>query len=63
MQEPNWYYPWVGMRVGDSFFIPTLKPEVMLYKINLNAKEFGIKIRTAIRVEEQVMGVRVWRVE
>jgi len=51
------------MDTGDSFFVPSLTPEVLMYKISLAAKEYGIRIRSALRVEDQVMGVRVWKVE
>lgn len=63
MKEPNWFYPFIGMDTGDSFFVPSLTPEVLMYKISLAAKEYGIRIRSALRVEDQVMGVRVWKVE
>jgi len=61
-KEPEWIFPFEGMGVGDSFFIPTLKPAPMTYIIDTRAKAAKCKIRSEIRVEDDCLGVRVWRV-
>ena len=33
--EPEWIFPFEAMEVGQSFFVPTLKPSPMLYAIEL----------------------------
>ena len=47
LQEPEWIFPFDGMEVGDSFFIPTVKPAEMLYRIDTCAKEAKVKVRVA----------------
>ena len=42
--EPVWGFPFEWMSIGDSFFIPTLKPEEMLYVIDTRAKDAKVKI-------------------
>lgn len=47
--------------VADSFFIPTDKPKsaiVLAHKCALRAR---IKVTTRQRIEDDVLGVRVWR--
>lgn len=61
-QEPNWLFPFEGMGVGDSFFIPTLKPASMLYLIDNAAKRAQIRVKTYITSKDGCLGVRTWRV-
>ena len=51
------------MGLGESFFIPTNNTEFMTYKIKNAAKEFGAEVIIRARVEENILGVRVWRVQ
>lgn len=60
--EPEWVFPYSGMSVGDSFFIPTMKPAYMTYVIDTTAKKFGIKAKVFTTTEDGVLGVRAWRV-
>ena len=60
--EPEWLFPFEAMDVGDSFFIPTLKPAHMVYVIDTRAKAAKCKIRLAVQVHEDCLGVRVWRI-
>lgn len=61
LTEPLWIFPFDGMDVGDSFFVPTLQPAPMLYVIDTGAKRAGVKIRAYISSKDGVLGVRAWR--
>lgn len=61
-KEPEWWFPFEGMDIGDSFFIPTLRPAEMIYLIDTKAKEVGLKMRCFNMTEKGFMGVRAWRV-
>jgi len=61
IQEPVWIFPFEGMDVGDSFFIPTLQPAQMLYILDSRAKAAKVKVRIYITTNDGCMGVRVWR--
>jgi hypothetical protein len=50
------------MSVGDSFFIPTLRPAEMIYSIDSEAKRAGIKMKSYVVVKDDHLGVRSWRV-
>lgn len=60
--EPEWIFPFYGMEVGDSFFVPTLKPAEMIYIIDCRAKDAKVKIKAFASSKEGHLGVRVWRV-
>lgn len=60
--EPEWLFPFESMNVGDSFFIPTLKSATLITAIESGAKRVKIKIKTCAVVEDDLMGVRTWRV-
>jgi len=60
--EPEWIFPFEGMEVGDSFFIPTLKIPEMLYVIDCRAKVAKVKVKAYASSKEGHLGVRVWRV-
>jgi len=42
IKEPEWVFPFSGMEVGDSFFIPTLRFAEMIYAIDSGAKREGM---------------------
>jgi len=50
------------MSIGDSFFIPTMQPAYMSYVIDTSAKKLGLRIKAFTRTEEEVLGVRAWRI-
>jgi hypothetical protein len=50
------------MEIGDSFFIPTLKPSPLLYAIDSGAKRAKVKVKSFILKKDNCMGVRVWRI-
>lgn len=60
--EPVWLFPFEGMEIGESFFIPTLKISEMIYAVETQAKKFGILVRAFATTKDDYMGVRVWRV-
>jgi len=61
-EEPVWIFPFPGMGIGDSFFIPTMQPAYMAYVIDTAAKKQGLKVKTYTRTEDDVLGVRAWRI-
>jgi hypothetical protein len=50
------------MEVGDSFFIPTLTPSPITYSVIEAAKEQGLKVKVYPAMVEDIMGLRVWRI-
>ena len=61
LQEPEWVFPFEGMNVGNSFFIPTLKLAETMYIIDTRAKEAKIKVKCHPAIKEGCIGIRVWR--
>ena len=61
LTEPEWVFPFEGMSVVDSFFIPTLKTSPMIYAIESGAKRAGVKVKTFVTVKDGCLGVRTWR--
>lgn len=61
-KEPEWVFPFEGMLIGDSFFIPTLDPSPMLYAIERGAKRSQIVIKCFVTQKDGCLGVRAWRV-
>jgi len=51
----------MGMGVGDSFFIPTMKSAEIIYSAMEASKEFGIRTKAYACMKDGIMGVRVWR--
>jgi hypothetical protein len=62
LNEPEWLFPYEYMLVGESFFIPTMRPAYMGYIIDTTSKKAGVKIKAFTRREDGVLGVRAWRV-
>lgn len=60
--EPEWIFPFDSMDVGDSFFIPTLRPAELIFVVENRAKIAGIKVKAYPSSKEERLGVRVWRV-
>lgn len=61
--EPVWAFPFEFMRVGESFFIATLKPAHMIYVIDTRAKDAKVKVKSYVSTKDGYLGVRVWRVK
>jgi hypothetical protein len=62
LPEPEWVFPFNGMEVGESFFIPTLRFAEMIYAIDCGAKRAGVKVKSYITTKDKHIGVRTWRV-
>lgn len=62
MVEPEWVFPFSGMNIGDSFFIPTLRPAEMLYAVDRQSKELKIRVKAYVASKEGYIGIRVWRI-
>jgi hypothetical protein len=61
--EPVWLFPFTGMAIGDSFFIPTMKPAYLTYAADSGAKKAGMRVKVYTVTEEGVLGIRVWRTD
>lgn len=61
MHEVEWLLPFEYMEVGESFFIPTLKPEELLYVIDTRSKVAKVRVKSYITTKDGYLGVRVWR--
>jgi hypothetical protein len=59
--EPEWLLPFEGMEVGNSFFIPTLRPAELIYSIDCGAKRAGVRVKSYVTHKEGFLGVRCWR--
>jgi len=62
-KEPEWIFPFEAMSVGDSFFIPTLKPSPLIYAIETGAKRAGFVAKAFVTQKDGCLGVRAWRVK
>jgi hypothetical protein len=62
IKEPEWVFPFSGMEVGDSFFIPTLRFAEMIYAIDSGAKREGMLFKVYATYKDNHLGVRAWRV-
>ena len=60
-KEPEWVFPYQGMEIGDSFFMPTLRPAFGHYIIDLTSKKVGLRMKTYTVIYDGVLGVRAWR--
>jgi hypothetical protein len=60
-EEPEWLLPFQSMEIGDSFFIPTMKPAYFCYVIDTAAKKSGVKIKVFVTSKDDMLGVRAWR--
>lgn len=60
--EPVWLFPFEGMQRGESFFIPTLKPSLMMATIAERAKAVKIRVKCFTTESDGCLGVRVWRI-
>ena len=61
LSEPEWLLPFEAMKVGDSFFIPTLKPAELIYIVDTRAKVAGVRVKSFTTTKDGHIGVRVWR--
>lgn len=61
-EEPEWIFPYQDMQVGDSFFIPTVRPAYAHYIVDVTSKRVGMRMKAYTMIDEGILGVRVWRV-
>lgn len=61
--EPEFILPLDQLEVGNSIFVPTLKPAEMTYTIDCRAKDVGIRVKCFIMQSKGVLGVRAWRIK
>jgi hypothetical protein len=61
--EPEWVFPYEFMEVGESFFMPTIRPAYAHYIIEKTSKKVGVVMKTYTVTEDEVLGVRSWRVK
>ena len=54
---------WEEFGVGYSFFIPCLDPEHALEEVKKTTNRLGFGIQTRVVIEENIKGLRVWRVK
>ena len=62
LSDPEWIFPFDGMDIGDSFFVPTVKPAELIYIIDTRAKAAKVKVKAFASSKEGHLGVRVWRI-
>jgi hypothetical protein len=60
-KEPEWIFPFEAMSVGDSFFVPTLKPSPIIYAIETGAKRAKVSVKAYVTEKDGCLGVRAWR--
>jgi|694.fasta_scaffold05241_2 hypothetical protein len=51
------------LQVGDSFFIPTLKPAAMAVSIHAAAKREGLTVTCKEAINQGALGIRTWRLK
>jgi hypothetical protein len=61
-REPEWIFPYLTMEVGDSFFMPTVRPAYGHYIIDVTSKRVDVVMKTHTVIEDNVLGVRAWRI-
>jgi hypothetical protein len=61
--EPEWVFPYEFMEVGESFFMPTIRPAYAHYIIDKTSKKVGVVMKTYTVTEDEVLGVRSGRVK
>lgn len=59
--EPVWYFPFDSMEVGDSFFVPTMRPAYMTTAIEEGAKRAKVRVKAYTVYEDGILGIRTWR--
>ena len=54
---------WEKFGVGTSFFIPCLDPVEAEAQVKKTTKRLGFRIKTRVVIEENIKGLRVWRIK
>jgi len=58
--ELEWIFPFQQMVIGESFFIPSVKPASLFYAIDCGAKREKVKVKYFVTTKDNCLGVRVW---
>jgi hypothetical protein len=61
VEQINYEIEWKHFRRGMSFFIPCLDPLTAKRTIRAPLRRLGIRALLKTKIEDGVMGVRVWR--
>ena len=61
-EEPVWLFPFEGMDIGESFFVPTVKPAAMVTVVLERARAAKCRVRVMTVSYEGYLGVRVWKI-
>lgn len=51
------------MQVGDSFFIPTLRPAALALSIHAAARREGLTVACKEAMSQGALGIRTWRLK
>ena len=62
-QEPEFILPFMSMKLGDSFWIPTLQVNEKIYIMDCMAKDAGIRVKSFPQIKDGILGIRIWRVK
>jgi len=62
IKEPEWIFPFDAMEVGESFFIPTLRPAEIIYALESGAKRAEVRVKCYVTHKDNHIGVRAWRI-
>jgi hypothetical protein len=52
---------WSRFEVGSSFFVPAVAAQPLLNQIRQKMREVGVTVVIRRRVENNLLGFRVWR--
>ena len=56
-------YPWHDLNVGDSFFVPNATTRRFCSSVNRIQKTLGISMKCRTVTENDIKGVRIWRIK
>jgi len=62
VEKVQYLINWKGFEKGSSFFIPCLDPTKSKKIIVAETKKRKYRVTTKVVIEDDVRGVRVWRV-
>lgn len=55
-------FDWGSWRLGGSIFVPTISPNTLKQGFNVVAKRYKYQLEFRVRVENEIYGVRIWRI-
>lgn len=62
IEDVKYDVDWVNFVPGSSIFIPCLRPEEAQKKAQQVLKRLKFEVVIAERIEENVRGLRIWRI-